>query len=35
MLLTPGAGDMRLDRLTYRRRRRPLYPFWPDTPFTV
>ncbi len=33
MLLTPGAGDMRLERLTYLRRRKPLYPFEPDTVF--
>ncbi len=33
MLLTPGAGDMRIERLTYTRRRQPLFPFEPDTPF--
>ena len=33
MLLTPGAGDMRLERLTYTRRRTPLFPFEPDTTF--
>jgi microcystin degradation protein MlrC len=33
MLLTPGAGDMRIDRLTYTRRRRPLFPFESDTSF--
>jgi microcystin degradation protein MlrC len=33
MLLTPGAGDMRLERLTYSRRRKPLFPFEPDTSF--
>lgn len=33
MLLTPGAGDMRLDRLTYTRRRRPVFPFEPQTTF--
>jgi microcystin degradation protein MlrC len=33
MLLTPGAGDMRIERLTYTRRRRPLFPFEPDTAF--
>jgi microcystin degradation protein MlrC len=33
MLLTPGAGDMRIERLTYTRRRRPAFPFEPDTPF--
>jgi microcystin degradation protein MlrC len=33
MLLTPGAGDMRIERLTYTRRRRPVFPFEPDTQF--
>jgi microcystin degradation protein MlrC len=33
MLLTPGAGDMRIERLTYIRRRRPVFPFEPDTVF--
>jgi len=33
MLLTPGAGDMRLERLTYSRRRQPAFPFEPDTTF--
>lgn len=33
MLLTPGAGDMRIESLTYSRRRRPVFPFEPDTPF--
>jgi microcystin degradation protein MlrC len=33
MLLTPGAGDMRLERLIYTRRRSPLFPFELDTPF--
>lgn len=33
MLLTPGAGDMRLERLTYVRRRKPVFPFEPDTTF--
>jgi microcystin degradation protein MlrC len=33
MLLTPGSGDMRIERLAYVRRRRPLFPFEPDTPF--
>ena len=32
MLLTPGAGDMRIERLTYTRRRKPLFPFEPDAP---
>jgi microcystin degradation protein MlrC len=26
MLLTPGAGDMRIEGLTYARRRKPLFP---------
>jgi microcystin degradation protein MlrC len=33
MLLTPGAGDMRIERLTYVRRRKPIIPFEPDTSF--
>ena len=33
MLLTPGAGDMRIERLTYLRRRKPIFPFEPDTTF--
>ena len=33
MLLTPGAGDMRIERLTYTRRRKPAFPFEPDTRF--
>jgi microcystin degradation protein MlrC len=33
MLLTPGAGDMRIERLTYTRRRRPAFPFEPETTF--
>jgi len=33
MLLTPGSGDMRLERLAYIRRRKPLFPFEPDAPF--
>jgi microcystin degradation protein MlrC len=33
MLLTPGAGDMRIERLTYTRRRKPAFPFESDTPF--
>ncbi len=33
MLLTPGAGDMRIERLTYTRRRKPVFPFEPDTVF--
>jgi len=33
MLLTPGAGDMRIEHLNYTRRRRPLFPFEPSTTF--
>ena len=33
MLLTPGAGDMRIERLTYTRRRKPVFPFEPETTF--
>jgi microcystin degradation protein MlrC len=33
MLLTPGAGDMRLERLVYHQRRKPEFPFEPDTQF--
>jgi microcystin degradation protein MlrC len=33
MLLTPGAGDMRIERLSYVRRRQPVFPFEPDAPF--
>jgi microcystin degradation protein MlrC len=33
MLLTPGAGDMRIERLTYTRRRKPVFPFEPDATF--
>ena len=33
MLLTPGAGDMRIEKLTYTRRRKPVFPFEPDTTF--
>lgn len=33
MLLTPGSGDMRIARLTYVRRRRPIFPFESDTVF--
>jgi microcystin degradation protein MlrC len=33
MLLTPGAGDMRIEQLTYLRRRKPVFPFEPDTSF--
>ena len=33
MLLTPGAGDMRIERLNYTRRRKPVFPFEPDTAF--
>jgi microcystin degradation protein MlrC len=31
MALSPGFGDQRLDRLPYRRLRRPIYPLDPDT----
>ncbi len=33
MLLTPGSGDMRLERLVYHRRRKPMFPFEPETQF--
>jgi microcystin degradation protein MlrC len=33
MLLTPGAGDMRIEKLTYSRIRRPIFPLDPDTKF--
>ena len=33
MLLTPGAGDMRIERLTYTRRRKPLFPLDPGVTF--
>ncbi|MFO1498649.1 MAG: MlrC C-terminal domain-containing protein [Verrucomicrobiota bacterium] len=33
MLLTPGAGDMRIEQLTYLRRRRPVFPFEKDAAF--
>jgi microcystin degradation protein MlrC len=33
MLLTPGAGDMRIEKLTYVRRRKPIFPFEPTTAF--
>jgi microcystin degradation protein MlrC len=33
MLMTDGSGDMRLERLKYTRRRKPLYPFEPGTAF--
>ena len=33
MLLTPGSGDMRIERLTYLRRQRPALPFEKDTSF--
>ena len=33
MLLTPGAGDMRIEHLAYTHRRKPLFPFEPDTAF--
>jgi microcystin degradation protein MlrC len=33
MLLTSGAGDMRIEQLTYVRRQKPAFPFEPDTAF--
>ncbi len=33
MLLTPGAGDMRIEKLTYVRRRKPVFPFEANTVF--
>lgn len=33
MLLTPGSGDMRIEHLPYARRRRPAFPFEPETAF--
>jgi microcystin degradation protein MlrC len=33
MLLTPGAGDMRMENLNYTRRRKPLFPLDPDVTF--
>ncbi len=33
MLLTPGAGDMRIEKLNYVRRRKPVLPFEPETVF--
>ncbi len=33
MLLTPGAADMRIERLPFVRRRRPAFPFEPECPF--
>jgi len=33
MLLTPGAGDMRIEKLKYTRLRRPIFPLDPDTKF--
>ncbi len=33
MLLTPGAGDMRLEHLTYVRRKKPAFPFEQDVRF--
>jgi microcystin degradation protein MlrC len=33
MLLTPGAGDMRIESLSYTRRRKPLFPLDPDVTF--
>ncbi len=33
MLLTPGAGDMRIEKLKYVRRRKPVFPFEEDAVF--
>jgi microcystin degradation protein MlrC len=33
MLMTPGAGDMRIEKLLYKRIRRPIFPLDPDTRF--
>ena len=33
MLLTPGSGDMRIERLEYVRRRRPVFPFEAEATF--
>jgi microcystin degradation protein MlrC len=33
MLLTPGSGDMRIEKLKYTRLRRPIFPLDPDTRF--
>ena len=33
MLLTPGAGDMRIEKLNYTRIRRPIFPLDTDTQF--
>ena len=33
MLLTPGAGDMRIEHLNYVRRRKPVFPFEMETTF--
>jgi len=33
MLLTPGSGDMRIEKLTYKRLRRPIFPLDPGTEF--
>jgi microcystin degradation protein MlrC len=33
MLLTPGASDMRIERLAYVRRPKPAFPFEPETTF--
>ncbi|MBN1789623.1 MAG: M81 family metallopeptidase [Bacteroidales bacterium] len=33
ILMTPGAGDMRIEKLTYTRLRRPIFPLDPETKF--
>jgi microcystin degradation protein MlrC len=35
MLLTPGSGDMRIEKLIYNRLRRPVFPLDPDTQFNL
>jgi microcystin degradation protein MlrC len=35
MLMTPGAADMRIEKLPYVRRRKPLFPLEPDATFGI
>ncbi len=35
MLLTPGASDMRIEKLRYVRRRRPMHPLEPEATFSI
>lgn len=35
MLLTPGAADMRIEKLPYARRRRPMFPLEPEATFDI